>query len=82
MTVMSRLAEKGVLIKEKEGNALIYRPSATLEQFMASTVRTILAGLLEEFSLPTIGQFIESVAQVSPEHMGELARLAEEQKSR
>ena len=78
MTVMSRLANKGLLIREKQGSAFVYRPNTTRKGFMESTVRTILVGLLEETSLPTIDQFVESVAEMRPEQMEKLIRRVDE----
>ena len=78
MTVMSRLANKGLLTREKQGIAFVYRPVATCERFMASQVRTILVGLLEETSLTTIDQFVASVAEMRPEQMEKLIRRVDE----
>lgn len=33
MTIMSRLADKGLLLKEKEGAAFIYRPALSKDEF-------------------------------------------------
>jgi predicted transcriptional regulator len=48
MTTMSRLAEKGVLTRERTGLAYIYTPAITREDFIAMTVQQVLDGLLED----------------------------------
>lgn len=78
MTVMSRLADKGLLLREKAGIAYIYHPTSTRDMFTQYTVRRIITDLLDDFSLPTMAQFVESVEKIHPDKMGELARLVAE----
>ena len=78
MTVMSRLADKGLLLREKAGIAYVYHPTSTREMFTQYTVGRIIADLLADFSKPAIAQFVESVGKIHPDKMGELARLIAE----
>ncbi|NIR47290.1 BlaI/MecI/CopY family transcriptional regulator [candidate division KSB1 bacterium] len=80
MTVMSRLAEKGLLEKVKEGNAFVYRATATEEEFTQSTLKKIINGLLSDFSAPAISQFLDSMEDVGPEKLDELARMIEQKR--
>ncbi len=75
MTVMSRLAEKGLLKKIKEGAAYLYRATSSREEFTQSTVKKIINELLADFTAPAISQFVESLGNEKPEKMEELARL-------
>jgi predicted transcriptional regulator len=75
MTVMSRLAEKGLLKKIKEGPAFLYRATSSREAFTQATVKKIITGLLADFAAPAISQFVESLGDEKPEKMEELARL-------
>jgi predicted transcriptional regulator len=75
MTVMSRLAEKGLLEKIKEGAAYMYRAASSREEFTRSTVKKIINELLADFTAPAISQFVESLGNEKPEKMEELARL-------
>ena len=78
MTVMSRLANKGLMISEKQGSAFVYRPNTTRKGIMECTVPTILVSVLEETSLRTIDEFVESVAEMRPEQMEELIARVDE----
>ena len=76
MTVMSRLAEKGVLKKRKsEGAALLYEPTVGREEFTRLAVGNVLKGLLSDLSSPTMSQFVELVGEDSDEKLDELAKL-------
>ncbi len=82
MTVMSRLAVKGLLKKVKEGSAFVYRAASTREQFTQSTLKKILNELVQDFAMPAISQFLDSVEDVDPDKMEELARLIEEKQKK
>ena len=77
MTVMSRLAEKGLLDKVKEGAVLVYRARCTREEFTQSTVGRVVRELIDDFAAPTISQFVDSMDDEDPETIDELARLIE-----
>lgn len=78
MTVMSRLAAKGLLLKSKVGNAFVYTPTSTREEFTQSSLKSIFGGLLDDFSSPAIHQFVESLGSERPEDLDELARAVSE----
>ncbi|MFQ5605695.1 MAG: BlaI/MecI/CopY family transcriptional regulator [bacterium] len=80
MTVMSRLAEKGLLKKIKHGTAHIYQPTSSKEEFTRSTLKKVINELLADFSAPAISQFLDSVEEADPEKMEELARLIEKKR--
>lgn len=44
MTVMDNLRRKGVLTREKDGRAYLYRPAVTREQHTAAFMGDVLAG--------------------------------------
>lgn len=82
MTVMSRLADKGLLEKIKEGAAFVYRATSSKEEFTKSTVKKVIGELLEDFTAPVINQFVEFLGDEQPETMEELARLIEEKRKK
>ena len=82
MTVMSRLADKGLLQKIKQGNAFLYRPTSSKEEFTQSTVKKVINELLGDFTAPVLSQFVDSVDEDNPERMEELARLIEEKRKK
>jgi predicted transcriptional regulator len=42
MTTVTRLYEKGILQRERDGKRYLYSPKLTREEFMASTAREVL----------------------------------------
>lgn len=80
MTVMSRLADKGLLVKIKVGAAFVYRATSSRQEFTQSTVKKVVNELLKDFTAPVISQFVESLGDEQPEKMEELARLIEEKR--
>lgn len=72
MTIMSRLAEKGLLEKESQGNAYIYTPTVSESEFAKRVVSEVLDSLMEEFSEPALSHMVD---RLSSENNVELARL-------
>lgn len=69
MTVMDNLHRKGVLTRQKDGRAYLYRPALTREQHTAAFMGEILAD-----SADTAATLMRFVEQMEPE---EAARLRE-----
>jgi predicted transcriptional regulator len=72
MTTMSRLAEKGVLNRHREGLAYVYAPAISEEDFVTMVVRQVLDGLLDDYSDTAIEYMIDYLARNNP---AELKRL-------
>jgi predicted transcriptional regulator len=72
MTTMSRLAEKGVLNRHREGLAYVYAPAISEEDFVTMVVRQVLDGLLDDYSDTAIEYMIDYLARNNP---AELQRL-------
>lgn len=72
MTTMSRLAEKGVLNRHREGLAYVYTPAITEEDFVSMVVRQVLDGLLDDYSDTAIDYMVDYLARNNP---AELKRL-------
>lgn len=49
MTVLSRLADKGLLVREKEGRHFAYRASVDRETFLADRIRRVKTCLKKNF---------------------------------
>lgn len=49
MTVLSRLAEKGFLAREKDGRSFVYRTNSPREEFIKSRVKTVAGCLKKNF---------------------------------
>lgn len=78
MTIMSRLAEKGLLLKEKQGSAFLYHPSFSREEFGKIVSSEIVAELLDGFGKGVLVQLIEEAGKASPEALDEMERIIAE----
>ena len=72
MTTMSRLAEKGVLNRHREGLAYVYTPAILEEDFVTMVVHQVLDGLLDDYSDTTIEYMIDYLSRNNP---AEIKRL-------
>src|SRR5262245_19275209 len=79
MTTMSRLAEKGVLNRHREGLAYVYTPAIKEEEFVTMVVQQVLDGLLDDYSETAIDYMVDYLAR---RNHSELKRLQKELKAR
>jgi predicted transcriptional regulator len=82
MTVMSRLADKGLLEKRKDGAAYVYMPAASKEEFTGRTFGTVLSELLDDFTAPAMSQFVEHMGEQDEAAIEALAKAIEEKRRR
>lgn len=76
MTVMGRLAGKGLLSRELTGKTHIYRVAQTEDQFLRDTAAKRVQALVDEFGDLAIAQFLTTVNELSPERQAQLERIA------
>lgn len=76
MTVMQRLADKGLLLQEKQGKTHHYRAAQTRDEFAASAAASVVRSLLADFGDVAIAEFVKEVEATDPEQLRRLARLA------
>ncbi len=74
MTTMSRLAEKGVLNRHREGLAYVYTPAITEEDFVTMVVQQVLDGLLDDYSDTAIDYMVDYLAKRNPSELRRLQR--------
>ena len=72
MTVMSRLAEKGLLTRAKEGRAFVYRPAMAQERAAGSLLQSLVRRLYAGATGKAIAQLLETEEDVDD---AELERL-------
>lgn len=82
MTVMSRLSNKGLLAKEKDGKSYIYYPAISRKEFSRSFASSLLAGLGHELSASSLAFFVNNLNPEDEETLAELERLIEEKRKR
>lgn len=82
MTIMSRLADKGLLVTTKQGKTYQYRATQTPEAFKALAVGRVVQTLLTDFGGEiAIRQFVEQLAAADPtqlQRLAEMVKLAQE----
>lgn len=66
MTVMSRLADEGVLTRVLVGKTYVYRPACTREEFRARIAGTIVNDLVTDFGDLAIAQFVDAIERADP----------------
>lgn len=82
MTIMSRLAEKKLLEKEQVGNAYVYRPAVSEQEFARRVVSEVLDGLLEEFAEPAISHFVDRMSNEDEQKIARLEAMIKEMRSK
>lgn len=79
MTIMSRLADKGLLRRRAAGKAYLYEPRFTEEQFLARTAQRSVRKLVEDFGELALAQFAEELNRAKPSAKERLRKLASPQ---
>lgn len=74
MTTMSRLADKGVLNRERDGLAYVYTPVISEDEFVNLVVRQVLDGLLDDYSDTAISYMVDYLAKNNPAELRRLQR--------
>ncbi|MCL5735340.1 MAG: BlaI/MecI/CopY family transcriptional regulator [Actinobacteria bacterium] len=80
MTVMSRLAEKGLLQRRPEGRAFIYSASMPRDEYWTEVVKNFLDGVLQGANRPLLSHFVESLAADDAAQLDLLADIIEEKR--
>jgi predicted transcriptional regulator len=70
MTVLSRLAGKGILVREREGRGFVYSP------VVADTAEIAVRGVLAEFGDAALARFVDRV-ELDPQLRARLRKLME-----
>ncbi len=75
MTVMTRLAEKGILRRELVEGAYVYRPAEPRAAFEARAASRLLKEALEAYGDAAIASFVDLLAEHDPDQIARLDRL-------
>ena len=78
-TVMNRLAERGLLTRERSGNALVYRPKYEEADYLAERIGQRLAAASPDARRQVLVSLIEDL---DPGELDEVARLTARTKRR
>jgi predicted transcriptional regulator len=75
MTTLDRLYKKGLLARDKEGLAFVYRPAIDRAEYQRRVVEAAVAPLLEHGAGPVLAAFVDVAADVGDEHLAALEKL-------
>jgi len=74
MTIVTRLCDKGLLERRRQGRGFVYRPALSKEQLAARTLRDVLAGADDPRAV--LAHFVKDL-EASPELLARLRMLAD-----
>jgi predicted transcriptional regulator len=77
MTIMARLAEKGVLARHLVGKAHEYQAAETREEFLARSSQEMARRMVEDFGDAAIASFLAVLQDVAPDKVARLRRRGE-----
>ena len=73
MTVMTRLAEKGILCRSAQPDgSFLYKPCDSQEEFYAKTSRTIFHQVIKNFGAVAVAQFVDTLEEIDPAQIAAL----------
>ncbi len=79
MTVMSRLAQKGVLRTRKHGKTYYYSATATPEELVGQRAHRAVENVLATFGDAAFTHFLRELDQMEPERLAALHQLAKKE---
>jgi predicted transcriptional regulator len=74
MTIVTRLCDKGLLERERQGRGFVYRPAMSREELAARTLREVLADADDPRAV--LAHFVKGL-EASPELLERLRALAD-----
>ena len=80
MTTVSRLHEKGLLGRQREGKRYVYRPSMSREEFTQSMARELLGSLSGLGHEQALSLLVDQVAESDEEELRKLEALIRKRK--
>jgi len=79
-TVLNRLAERGLLKRERQGNAIVYSPRLTEAEYVRRSVESTLAGASSEARQTVLAQLVGSLDGNELAELRKLARRSKDQR--
>jgi len=72
MTVMSRLADQGLLSRDRVGKTYLYRSACSRDEFRAGISGTIVKDLIVDFGDLALSQFVDALERADPARLERL----------
>ena len=80
VTVLNNLVRKGLLKRERQGRAFLYKPRVQRAEFLQTVSRDVITGVIGLGSDVAISSFVDLLAEMAPEQLEMLKqKLAERQ---
>ncbi len=80
-TVLNRLAERGLLSRERHSNAIVYRPVISEAQYLSRSIDQTLAGASTEARQAVLAELVGRLGSAEVDHLRQLARQVESKRS-
>lgn len=78
MTVMARLAKKGILERKKKGKTYLYKPAQSKEKFIHQLVKNTIARMVDSFGDAAAVAFVDETQNLSVENKRRLLKKISE----
>lgn len=78
MTIMGRLAEKGVLSRKPDGVSYLYYPKVSKEHFVARSVHNVFTAAVNSLGQEAVTHFVKEIQKLSPQKRQELLKVLDE----
>jgi predicted transcriptional regulator len=75
MTTLDRLYKKGLLAREREGNAYVYQAAMSQDEYHQALVEETITGLMETSAGPVLTAFVDTAASLDEENLERLEEL-------
>jgi len=81
-TVLNRLAERKLLSRKRDGNAIVYRPRLSEAQYLAGTIEHALAGASPDARQVALAGLLGGLAKGELSDLQQFARQVSEERKR
>jgi len=72
MTVMGRLADKGLFQRDQQGSSYVYAPALTKETYQERVVKEVLDALLNTHGAQTVSHLVKRLSEDDANKLDEL----------
>ena len=79
-TVLNRLAERGLLKRERQGNTIVYSPRLSEAEYVGRAVESTLAGASSEARQAVLAELVASLDGSEIAELRKLARRSKDQR--
>ena len=81
-TVLNRLTERGLLSRERQGHAMVYRPTFSEAEYLSRAIEQTLAGASNEARQVALAQLVGAIDDKELAALKKLAKQAEAGRAR